>query len=154
MENKPEIKQLVLMASVFFDGLFLDQLSKILLDSYLKNDITLMEGFIKIQIEHNPGIAFSIAMPYFMLIILNILIFGVIIVYLLRNLNLTKYLSLFTIALLSAGAMGNLIDRIRLGYVIDFISIGSFPVFNFADSYITIAIFLLILFYDKIKRPT
>jgi signal peptidase II len=58
------------------------------------------------------------------------------------------------IALLAAGAMGNLIDRIRLGYVIDFISVGSFPVFNFADSFITVAIFLLLLFYDKIKRPT
>lgn len=154
MENKPGIKQFVFMASFFFDGVLFDQLSKILLDSYLEKDITIIEGLLRIQIEHNPGIAFSIPLPYFTLIALNILIFGAIIVFLLRNLDLNKYLSVLTIAMLSAGAMGNLIDRIRLGYVIDFISVGSFPVFNLADSFITVAIFLLILFYDKIKRPT
>ena len=45
--------------------------------------------------------------------------------------------------LIGAGAIGNLADRIRLGYVVDFISVGDFPKFNMADSYITIAVIVI-----------
>jgi len=44
-----------------------------------------------------------------------------------------------------AGAVGNLISRIRYGYVLDFISVGDFPVFNIADSSITIGLVVLII---------
>lgn len=44
-----------------------------------------------------------------------------------------------------AGAIGNLIDRLTIGYVLDFISIGPFPVFNFADLSITIGVVLLLI---------
>lgn len=44
-----------------------------------------------------------------------------------------------------AGAVGNLISRIRYGYVLDFISVGSFPVFNVADSSITIGLVILLI---------
>ncbi|KAF0111620.1 MAG: signal peptidase II [Chloroflexi bacterium] len=44
-----------------------------------------------------------------------------------------------------AGAVGNLVDRIRLGQVTDFISVGTFPVWNVADSSITIGVFILLL---------
>ena len=43
------------------------------------------------------------------------------------------------------GALGNLVDRIRFGHVIDFVSVGNFPVFNVADSCITVGIFVLLL---------
>jgi signal peptidase II len=50
------------------------------------------------------------------------------------------------------GAIGNLIDRLRIGHVTDFISVGNFPVFNVADACITIG--ALILFFDvwRIER--
>ncbi|MFT4309911.1 MAG: signal peptidase II [Candidatus Woesearchaeota archaeon] len=50
-----------------------------------------------------------------------------------------------SIVFMISGAIGNLIDRIQIGAVIDFIRIGSFPVFNFADSYLTIGVLLMIL---------
>jgi signal peptidase II len=57
-----------------------------------------------------------------------------------------------------AGAVGNLISRIRYGYVLDFISVGTFPVFNVADSSITIGLVVLLLGmlwqeYQERKRP-
>jgi signal peptidase II len=43
------------------------------------------------------------------------------------------------------GAVGNLVDRIRYGHVVDFVSVGDFPVFNVADSCITIGVFVLLI---------
>ena len=53
--------------------------------------------------------------------------------------------------LIMSGALGNLIDRVRLGYVIDFIDVRVWPVFNIADSAITIGTILLITSFIKPK---
>ncbi len=51
------------------------------------------------------------------------------------------------------GALGNMIDRLHLGHVVDFISVGRFPVFNLADSAITVGVgFLLLGWYQQEKR--
>jgi signal peptidase II len=147
-------KKTVFLFSFFLDGLILDQLSKWLLSQYLTAPLEIIPGVFRLQLEQNSGIAFSIALPFPLLITLNLLLFGAIVWYLLRHLNLNRWLAIVPLALLAAGAVGNLIDRLRLGYVVDFISVGSFPVFNLADAYITVSIFLIVLFYDKIKRPT
>lgn len=55
------------------------------------------------------------------------------------------------IALIVGGAIGNLVDRIRLGYVIDFVSVGIWPNFNVADSAITIGV--LIAIWGWLVRP-
>lgn len=49
------------------------------------------------------------------------------------------------LAIMLGGAIGNLIDRFTLGYVLDFIAVGTFPVFNIADSCVTVGVGLLIL---------
>lgn len=142
----------VLFIALSMDLLILDQISKVYLDMKLNEPLLLINDFLKIQVSHNPGMAFGITFPFAIQLLLNILFFCLIIYYLYKTLNFSRKLSVITIALVSAGALGNLIDRIRLGYVIDFISIGKFPIFNFADIYITVAVFILVLFYDKIKK--
>ncbi len=58
------------------------------------------------------------------------------------------------LAMQASGAIGNLIDRLTLGHVIDFISIGNFPVFNVADSSITLGVGVLLigLYMDERKK--
>ena len=59
-----------------------------------------------------------------------------------------KYLPFFiSLTMIAAGGIGNLIDRLRLGYVIDFFyfSLIDFPVFNVADCYVTVSVALLII---------
>jgi len=63
-----------------------------------------------------------------------------------------KKLYNFGLTLIMSGAFGNLIDRIRFGYVIDFIDVRIWPVFNIADSSITIGTFLLIIYFSKKTR--
>ena len=62
----------------------------------------------------------------------------------------------FLFSLLLAGALGNIWDRLLYGYVVDFIKIGSFYVFNVADSAITISAFWIILavIYENRKKPS
>jgi signal peptidase II len=52
----------------------------------------------------------------------------------------------YAVGAILGGALGNLIDRFRLGYVVDFIAVGSFPRFNIADSAVTIGLVLLVWF--------
>lgn len=128
-----------------------DYVSKNLALDKLAQPFQLFPG-AKFQLEKNTGIAFSIAIPPAILIPLNLIIFVALIVFLCKKLDLNKKLSLTIISLMAAGATGNLFDRLYHGFVIDFISIGNFPVFNLADTFITVSVFLLIVFYDKIKR--
>jgi lipoprotein signal peptidase len=55
------------------------------------------------------------------------------------------YAVVVSLGLLLGGAFGNLIDRIRLGYVVDFVAVGVWPKFNVADSAITVGVALLAL---------
>jgi signal peptidase II len=62
-----------------------------------------------------------------------------------------------SLALYLGGALGNLIDRLRQGYVTDFISVGSFPVFNIADACVSIGVVTLLVgvwLHDRAKKGT
>ena len=102
--------------------LLLDQISKYLLTTTI-----------------NKGAAFGLFQGYTTLLIIISLIVLVICIYYYKDKNLRLGLSF-----LIAGIIGNLIDRIILGYVRDFIDIGIFPVFNLADSFNVIGVGLLI----------
>ena len=106
----------------------IDQGSKLLITH--KFDNLLVKNF---------GSAFSLPIPKEILILIAFGMIAWVIWSYYENLLEEK----FSILIL-AGAIGNLIDRIYFGYVIDFINLKIWPVFNIADIYITFAIFLLI----------
>ena len=106
-------------------------------------------GFLSLHFVKNYGAAFGILQnqKLFLLIIPIVALF--IIAYYLRSMKKENIL-FYALLLLLGGTIGNLIDRIFFGYVIDFIDLGFFPSFNLADSAITIGV--LIVSYQLIQR--
>ncbi len=143
MKNGPRDKGLYLFLVVIL--LLVDQAVKTYLSTFPRDEIiyNLLPGFFNIKILINPGIAFGILsnIPH-VFIWLNLCILISFLVYFLFGLHVkTLYLSF---ALIIAGAGSNLIDRFIYGGVIDYLNFTFFPTFNFADSYITLAVCLML----------
>jgi signal peptidase II len=140
---------------IIFSVVF-DQLTKYWAAVVLKNgeSIKIIGNFLRFTYAENRGAAFSILQNqriFFLIITIIMLIILGIIYFTNRNLsNLTR----LSMAMIAGGAIGNFIDRFRMGYVIDFIDVRfgtfyNFPVFNIADSFVvcgTILMIILILF--------
>ena len=112
------------------------------------------EGIIRITYARNTGMAFSLFENFgIILLILSLIIASILIIYLF-TIDKPRILIRVFSGLVVAGALGNILDRIRFGYVNDFIDVGWWPVFNIADSSITIAIGIYIfdaIFIQKLK---
>ncbi|MDD5496407.1 MAG: signal peptidase II [Candidatus Omnitrophica bacterium] len=105
--------------------------------------IKVIPGIFHITLVFNKGAAFGILKDQrLFFVLLSIAVISLIVVYLWRN-NLKDYILFLALALLLGGACGNLLDRVRFGYVIDFLDFRIWPVFNVADSSITIGAVIL-----------
>jgi signal peptidase II len=138
-------------ASVAAVVITLDQLSKLWVVAALgpetmTNFIPLLGDTVRIAYSHNTGIAFSLLQGHPELLTLSALaiVAGAVYFYLTQLPN-RRTLVQVIIGLILGGAFGNLIDRVRLGYVVDFVQVGWFPIFNLADSAITVGAALLML---------
>ncbi len=128
---------------------FLDQWTKALVRSALPlgDSWTPLPalGFFRIVHWYNKGAAFGLFQGGGPLFILLAVLVGLAILYYYPRLPDEDWLLRLALGLQFSGAIGNLIDRLFLGKVTDFIAVGSFPVFNLADSSITIGTALLLL---------
>lgn len=138
-----------------------DQVTKYLSVVYLmdKRPVVLIENLLELHFVKNYGAAFGILQNqrFFFITITSLVLIGMSI-YMIKNKNkLTRVVQL-AMGFLLGGALGNLIDRIRLGYVVDFIKVDlriyDFPVFNIADIFIVIGTGLLIfvILFDKYEK--
>ncbi len=140
-------KKILTIATIF---LALDQISKIVVTSILKlnESIKVIPNFFYITLCHNEGAAWGILNKYKFIIILATLIALVVIYHFIYCFKQNKRNTL-AFGLLLGGLGGNLIDRIMLGYVRDFLDFYIFkydyPVFNVADIAIVIGTFLLVI---------
>ncbi len=135
-----------------------DQITKLAARHMLKgnNAVPLIPGVFELQYLENRGSAFGMLQGQKSFFIFMAVLMLVIIPYVYYKIPLTKrfwYLRVIA-ALFLSGAVGNAVDRILHGYVIDFFyfSLIDFPIFNIADIYVTVSTFLLIiliLFYYK-----
>ncbi|MFA5881632.1 MAG: signal peptidase II [Eubacteriales bacterium] len=132
--------------------LALDQWSKWLVMSKMiqGESIPLIDGVFHLTYVRNPGAAFGM-LPYktaFFVIITAVVVVGILVFS--SRIPKGRILLKAGLALQVGGAVGNLIDRLRFGHVIDFFDFRIWPVFNFAD--IGICIGVGILFLELIKN--
>ena len=129
--------------------IFLDQFTKLLAVKHLKGRpaIPLISGVFELDYLENRGSAFGMFQNQKFFILLVSFVFLAVLLFLLFKLpEGKKYNWLhFVIVVIIAGGIGNMIDRFRLEYVVDFFSfvLIHFPVFNVADIYIVVATVLL-----------
>lgn len=144
---------LLLVDTVFLAILiFLDQITKHYAVVYLKDQepVKLIDSVFELNYLENRGAAFGMLQNQkFFFIFIAVIILAVIIYVLWKTPNQKKYTKLhIALVLIAAGAIGNMIDRLRYDYVVDFLyfSLINFPIFNVADIYVTCAaVFLVIL---------
>ncbi len=126
-----------------------DQLTKYAAVIFIKNSPKeLISGVLELYYLENTGAAFSILRNNvtFFTVVTFIVLIAIVYLYI-RMPDDRKYLPLrLILVFITAGAIGNLIDRIKFGYVRDFIyfSLIDFPVFNVADIYVTVSAFVLL----------
>ena len=137
----------------------IDQLTKAIASSslLLGQPVALLGDTVRLTMVHNTGAAFGLfpgsRVPF---IVISLLAIGVVVYLFLRE----TYRSLANRILLGCilgGAIGNLADRVRMGYVVDFIDLGvgslRWPVFNVADSAVTLGVIFLAWNLARAGRP-
>lgn len=134
-----------------------DQFIKYLVVEYLKpiEYVDVIDGFLRFRYVENTGAVFgSFATHTVLLTILSIILLVFTVYFLVTNKSKSKLVN-FCLLLMISGGIGNIIDRIRLQYVVDYIEplFVEFAVFNFADCLITVGAFVLIIYLviDLIK---
>lgn len=135
-------------------GLLVDQASKLYIHGSMRlyQSIPVVDGLFNITYLRNKGAAFSFLsnaswrLPFFITVTL---VAAVVILVALRKLREEQRLAQVALAMVFSGAIGNLIDRVRLGEVIDFLDVYwksyHWPAFNVADSLICVGVALVAL---------
>ncbi len=149
--NKHKIKMLILDFFLLILLIFIDQFTKYIAVLKLKNQpaFNIINGVLEFNYLENRGAAFGMLQNQKIFFVFVAVIFlGVIIYVLAKAPEDKKYNKLhFLLVLIAGGAIGNLIDRLRFDYVVDFIYIVliNFPIFNIADMYVTFSTVILII---------
>jgi signal peptidase II len=142
------------LAVITMISLIFDQLTKLYVDAtfQLHETVPVVRGFFHLTYVRNKGAAFGILadnavrIPFFITVSIVALL-GIL--WYIKRIREDQKLALFSLSLIFSGALGNLIDRIRLGEVIDFLDVfwqrHHWPAFNVADSAITVGVTLLFI---------
>ncbi len=142
----------------FAAAVLVDQITKYLAEIFLKNaePVVIIDGVFQLRYLENRGAAFGVMQNMQYVFVAGALVIVIAFAVLYGRIPCRKRYIPMKICgvLLCAGAAGNMIDRLRLNYVIDFFyfNLIDFPIFNVADCYVVcacIAFVLLILFYYK-----
>lgn len=162
-ENKSLItKKIILLIAVIVLTvilIFVDQIIKnyIVSNIELNSEVSFWPGFIYLMNLHNYGAAFSsFQNKKALLLIVGILFLAVIFLIVIKLPAKSKFIPAYIfLSMLIGGGVGNMADRIRLGYVVDYIGLDfwkSYPIFNFADCCVVlgvIGLFILFIFVYK-----
>jgi signal peptidase II len=107
--------------------------------------IPFLEPFFRFTHWHNTGAAFGLFQNANMVLLIISLIMAVVIIFSYHKAIDEPLIYRLSLGMMLGGAIGNAIDRVDQGYVTDFIAAGRFPVFNVADSSVTVGVGLMLL---------
>lgn len=148
-------KKMIILTIIF---IFIDQISKGLVNIYmnLNDSITIINNFFNLTYVHNYGAAFSmLSGARYIFIFITVIALNLIYSFFIKDKKLNNF-EVVIYSMLLAGIIGNLIDRILFGYVIDFFDFNifgyDFAIFNIADSFIVVSVILLIILEVKNAR--
>ncbi len=139
----------IVYSGIILLGVMLDLLSKWLVVRFLKpiDDYPLWDGVFHFNYHENRGAAFGMMQnSRWIFLTISSIAIVLMLIYLFSGISKNK-LSNISIALIVAGGVGNMVDRLALGYVIDFLyfKLIDFAIFNVADSFVCVGAGLLIL---------
>jgi len=130
---------------IFLAAIIIDQASKaiIMKTMFLGQSVPIIDRILHLTYIQNPGAAFSLmAGRTNIFIAVSFIVVAAVIIYQIRG-GVKRGLIPISLGLIAGGAAGNLLDRVRLGEVVDFIDFRVWPVFNLADSAIVVGAILL-----------
>lgn len=151
-KNRSKIKWLIIFLLIMTVSIFVDQYTKLLAIKYLqgKEAYSLIENVLELRFFSNTGIAWSMLEgQLFFILFTGIVFLSVMLFFIIKLPDEKKFHSMYILCgVLGGGALGNMIDRIRLGYVVDFIyvSIIDFPIFNVADMFIVVSLIIVAIY--------
>jgi len=152
-------KRIILPTAFVLVLVAIDQFTKYLAATYLRpiREIVLIDGVFSLLYHENSGMAFGLFQDgRWFFVVLTVAALGFFIYYYI-SLPKTRYHDRmrFFLLMFIGGALGNFIDRLMYGYVVDFFffSLINFPVFNMADVFLTIAVFCLAFIMLFTKEP-
>lgn len=155
-------RNLITAIAIFAVAIGLDQLLKYLIKIYLKpiGHVTVIPGIVEFRYMENPGAAFSMFQNMgWLLISVTAIVVIAAAWYLIKHRKDIPLFLTIVVPLIAAGGVGNqIIDRLRFGYVVDYINFTfvNFAVFNFADMCVVlgaIALLIYFIFFFKPKKP-
>ncbi len=126
-----------------------DRIAKVLVQSSISvgERIGVIDDLLELRHVHNRGIAFGLFSGAGSIVVVGTVLVGVLLFVFLLRVEPEDYLTIVGGALITGGALGNLVDRVQYRYVIDFLHLEfvDFPTFNVADVCITIGVALVLL---------
>lgn len=136
-----------LLAGVTLATLAADQATKLAAVHWLADGASrpVAGSWLRLTLARNPGGAFGLLPQSTVYLIAASAVIAVVLLLYARTALAHSRLLTTALALLLGGALGNLVDRVRLGHVVDFIDLRVWPVFNIADIAITVGVALIIL---------
>ena len=146
--KKPPIYRDRLLVSIFFLVVAVDQLTKMLVRANLHMHESIpTEGVLRFTHTTNTGAIFGIFSDQTLIMtIASFLGVGILLYFYHSHAGSERFVRI-SLGLLLGGAVGNLVDRVLMGRVTDFIDVGAWPIFNLADSAIVTGIIILVVLF-------
>jgi len=151
----------IIYGLIFIFFLAIDQITKYFAVALLQDNssVHLIGNFLRFTYVENRGAAFGILQNQRLFFIISTVVLVAFLIYMIVFNKKVTTATKLTLSLILSGAIGNFIDRLRLGYVIDFVDVRfgdfyDFPVFNVADSCLVVGVIILVILilFNKFEK--